>query len=415
MRKQLLLQTLFWASIAIVLAVASCSKIQDDDAVVNNERHNIVLTKAQTELVSVNNRFAMELANAVAAVNDKDFVISPLSVYYDLSMLCNGAVGETQEEILNVLGYDADKLDEVNEFCKYLYAELLSVDKTATLSMANAFVYNSAIIEAKEGYKTTLVNYYDALIKGFDFNRENGEALSFVNNWSKEETQGMIPQLFDRLDPEILTILMNAVCFNGKWANGGFKKSNTKKEIFTKEGGQEKKIEMMNTEAEMFVYGNESYGEVQIPYGNGGFAMNIILPVNGKTVEDVIPICRSFSQVLKRTVQLKMPKFETVVHTDLIPILKSLGIKSAFTPSADFGMITDVPMMIGEFFQKSRVEVDEKGTKAAAVTVATTVLGASLGWEDPGPLRFYADRPFIYQIVETSTGAILFMGVFRGE
>ena len=110
-----------------------------------------------------------------------------------------------------------------------------------------------------------------------------------------------------------------------------------------------------------------------------------------------------------------MPKFETVVHTDLKPILKSLGIKSAFTPSADFGMITDVPMMINKFFQKSRVEVDEKGTKAAAVTVATTVLGASLGWEDPGPLRFYADRPFIYQIVETSTGAILFMGVFRGE
>jgi serpin B len=73
-------------------------------------------------------------------------------------------------------------------------------------------------------------------------------------------------------------------------------------------------------------------------------------------------------------------------------------------------------MVISKCFQKSRIEVNEDGTKAAAVTVATTVLGASLGeLEDPGPLRFYADRPFIYQIVETSTGAILFMGVFRGE
>ena len=402
--------------ISMLLAIASCSKIHSEEPVANNERHEIVITKAQAEYVVANNDFAARLTGEVAK-SGKSFVISPLSVYYALSMLCNGADGETQEELLHALGYGADEIGDVNEFCKYLFAELTAADKTTKLSLANAFIYNSAMMDAKDGYKTALTNYYDALVKGFDFAGENKVALSFVNDWAEENTQGMIPELLHDLSPEAMAMLINAVFFDGKWANVGFKKSDTRKEVFTTADGEEKRMDMMNTEAEMLYFSNESFARAQLPYGNGAFVMNIILPHMGKTVEEVLPACHfgpTFG--LLKNVQLRMPRFTTEAYTDLIPVLKSLGIGKAFSSNGDFSLISDRPMIINKCFQKSRFEADEEGTKAAAVTLVNFMAGAPLSPAvDRGPVPFHVTRPFIYEIVETSTDAILFTGVFRGE
>ena len=411
------------AALLATTTISGCQAFTTDDEgekLTPSERHDITLTKAQQEYVKAGNTFSYKLFEQVLKENSGSLMLSPLSVEYALAMLCNGAAGATQEEILNLLGYKAGEMADVNEFCKYLTKELLGADNTVSMSLANALISNSAMARLKKGYTTTLETYYDALIKGYDFRTDNAAALSYINKWAEDKTNGMIKNLLDVLDPNTYLLLMNAIYFKGNWAEYvTFDKKKTQTGIFTKESGAKENVDYMNQEAEMSYAETGLYQTVSLPYGNGAFCMSVYLPIEGKTVEDVLASLQtdnsqSYTYSGPANVKLKLPKFETENKIELNEILRAMGMQLAFTGGADFSAMAEDPLYVSRVFQKSRIKVYEEGTEAAAVTVVEVVYGSAFP-QEPKIVKFHATRPFMYLIRETSTGAILFMGKYDGK
>ena len=289
------------------------------------------------------------------------------------------------------------------------------MDNTAKISLSNALVYNTVYSSYfKDTFSKTLVNYYDALVEGYNFAAENEKAVSRINSWASRNTNGMINNLVSHLDPSDALLLLNAIYFKGQWLNK-FSSSDTKQGEFIKETGDKMKVEYMNAERKCMYYTGDRFSSVQLAYGNGAFVMSVYLPAEGHTVSELSNLmCRGeaepgYSSLY--TVDLKMPKFSTESDINLVDALMASGLQSLFSDNADFSGISNVPLMVSKFLQKSNIKVSETGTEAAAVTEVHMGFGAPLERK----AQFHATRPFIYVISETSTGAVLFMGVYNGQ
>ena len=411
----------------MTVAFNSCGKISSDNDIENEEpkeRKDIALTRSQTQLVSSGNTLACNMLKIIASQHSESFIFSPISLEYALAMVNNGAAGETENQIRDVIGFGDRSVKEVNEFYKYLTENLLNVDNTVAMNIANAQVFNTAIGDESKynkDYKNALTGYYNALFEGYDFAKDNKKALSAINSWASKQTEGMINPLLDELDPYSATLLMNAIYFKGSWADK-FDSSFTRKEDFTKGDGAKTKVDMMNQTSNVSYYFDKNCSAISKTYGNGAFKMTFILPDEGITTAELAKGLdrTALERIIKRNgseeVIIKIPKFETSFTIELNDMLKSLGMVDAFNPTkADFSsMSSHLSLYISRVLQKARIKVEEKGTEAAAVTVIDMKLTSAI--PSPGePLTFYATRPFLYTISEVSTGAILFMGQYNGN
>ncbi|MBQ2550771.1 MAG: serpin family protein [Bacteroidales bacterium] len=422
MKKALLL-----TFVMMTVAFNSCGKISSDNDIENEEpkeRKDIALTRSQIQLVSSGNTLACNMLKIIASQHSESFIFSPISLEYALAMVNNGAAGETENQIRDVIGFGDRSVKEVNEFYKYLTENLLNVDNTVAMNIANAQVFNTAIGDESKynkDYKNALTGYYNALFEGYDFAKDNKKALSAINSWASKQTEGMINPLLDELDPYSATLLMNAIYFKGSWADK-FDSSFTRKEDFTKGDGAKTKVDMMNQTSNVSYYFDKNCSAISKTYGNGAFKMTFILPDEGITTAELAKGLdrTALERIIKRKgseeVIIKIPKFETSFTIELNDMLKSLGMVDAFNPTkADFSSISShLSLYISRVLQKARIKVEEKGTEAAAVTVIDMKLTSAI--PSPGePLTFYATRPFLYTISEVSTGAILFMGQYNGD
>ena len=409
----------------LILLFLGCNKEDGaDNKVTAKERQDIVLTKTQAGYVQEGNTFACKILSDVLAQQKGSFMISPLSIRYALSMLANGASGITLDELMDLLNCDSLEIGDVNCFCKYLTEELLKADNTVEISLANALVNNSAYsgkMGLKKSYTSAMENYYDALINSYDFYTDNANAIKAINSWADKNTHGMIPDLISNLDGDTYLLLMNALFFKGNWnSNVDFKKSDTRKEEFEQEEGGKKIIDIMRMEGSLAYTANEVCGILELPYGNGAFRMQVLLPNEGKKVADVAEWLKAggtYNFFPAVQVKLKMPKFETGAGVDLSQILREY-IPSSFSASADFSEMTDAPVVVSKVYQKSKIQLDEVGTESAAVTVVemiSTSPGPGGTTQTPQVIEFYATHPFVYIIREVSTGVVLFAGAFRGE
>ena len=411
----------------MTVAFNSCGKISSDNDIENEEpkeRKDIALTRSQIQLVSSGNTLACNMLKIIASQHSESFIFSPISLEYALAMVNNGAAGETENQIRDVIGFGDRSVKEVNEFYKYLTENLLNVDNTVAMNIANAQVFNTAIGDESKynkDYKNALTGYYNALFEGYDFAKDNKKALSAINSWASKQTEGMINPLLDELDPYSATLLMNAIYFKGSWADK-FDSSFTRKEDFTKGDGAKTKVDMMNQTSNVSYYFDKNCSAISKTYGNGAFKMTFILPDEGITTAELAKGLdrTALERIIKRKgseeVIIKIPKFETSFTIELNDMLKSLGMVDAFNPTkADFSsMSSHLSLYISRVLQKARIKVEEKGTEAAAVTVIEMKLTSAI--PSPGePLTFYATRPFLYTISEVSTGAILFMGQYNGD
>lgn len=411
----------------MTVAFNSCGKISSDNDIENEEpkeRKDIALTRSQTQLVSSGNTLACNMLKIIASQHSESFIFSPISLEYALAMVNNGAAGETENQIRDVIGFGDRSVKEVNEFYKYLTENLLNVDNTVAMNIANAQVFNTAIGDESKynkDYKNALTGYYNALFEGYDFAKDNKKALSAINSWASKQTEGMINPLLDEQDPYSATLLMNAIYFKGSWADK-FDSSFTRKEDFTKGDGAKTKVDMMNQTSNVSYYFDKNCSAISKTYGNGAFKMTFILPDEGITTAELAKGLdrTALERIIKRKgseeVIIKIPKFETSFTIELNDMLKSLGMVDAFNPTkADFSsMSSHLSLYISRVLQKARIKVEEKGTEAAAVTVIDMKLTSAI--PSPGePLTFYATRPFLYTISEVSTGAILFMGQYNGD
>lgn len=374
----------------------------------------LVLTDEQRKMIEGSNEFALDLFCRVAGFDSK--VISPMSVSYLMGMLANGADGETRQEILAAMGCKGVSLEQLNEF----YAEMIrcvgNFDKTTTINIANYVALNKQY-KLKAAFAQTMKEAYGAGIESLDF--ASPATAKHINQWCSKHTDGMIPSIIDSTDPDAVSYIMNAIYFNGMWS-GKFDRSQTELENFQGYTRDIKKVQMMHRNAKYMYMDNDTFAAVGIPYGNGACKMTVLLPNPGKSIGEMLKsldaktLAELGGKMDNCIVDLKLPRFTTEIEQPLNEVIGKLGAPSMFTSGANFSNFADGNLFVSKMFQKAKIEVDEEGTKAAAVTAATMALSAFRP-EEPRRVEFHADRPFVYMITEESTGAILFMGQFTGS
>lgn len=402
--------------------LAACEKgntVPEDQFV---ERKDFVLTRSELDFIQANNGFALDLFKRVAAMEEgKSTLVSPLSVTVDFGMVNNGAVGDTRDEINRVLGYKEGTVDGLNAFCQSMLVQSGKVDPSTTLNIANAAVINKKWVPLNDDFTKTIQTTYDAEVIYKVFEQDDVKGL--INGWCKEKTNGMIPKLLEEQPKEYeYAHFLNAVYFKGFWSSK-FNRKDTKKETFTLEDGNRTTVDMM-WQKDRFAYGgiDNVCGALCLPYGNHAYRMIVLLPDEGKTIEDVKEAIDAESwQAMVRTlsaheVDVKLPVFETETPAlKLADALQEMGIRKAFTTGADFSAMTDTPVFIGNVIHKAKIKVDETGSEAAAVTdivMFTTSIGPD---PEPQVVNFHCDRPFLYAITEISSGAIFFLGQYTGK
>ena len=405
-----------------VALLAACEKENTIPVDQLTERKDFVLTRSDLDFIQANNGFALDLFKRVAAKEDgKSTLISPLSVTVDFGMVNNGAVGDTRDEINRVLGYQEGTVDGLNAFCQSMLVQSGKVDPSTTLNIANAAVINKKWVPLKDGFTKTIQSTYDAEVIYKVFGQD--DVMGLINDWCKEKTNGMIPKLLEKQPEEReYAHFLNAVYFKGIWSNK-FNKKDTKKEKFTLDNGDKVSVDMM-WQKDRFTYGgiDNVCGALCLPYGNQAYRMIILLPDEGKTIEDVKEAldADSWQTMVKslslNEVDVKLPVFETETPSlKLADALKEMGIRKAFTTNADFSAMSDQTVCIGDVIHKAKIKVDETGSEAAAVT-DIIILGTAIGPNpEPKVVNFHCDRPFLYAITEVSSGAIFFLGQYTGK
>lgn len=404
---------LWAAAAALMISGVSCEKI-DDPA--NNPYKALELSTRSTEFARQGNTFAFDFLDRINTVEEGDYIISPLSMQFLLGMLLDGALGETADEICDVLGYGAGEVDAVNEYCLSMLEQLPSLDKKTKLSIANAIFVNDKY-PLLDTYKSTVGQFYQAEVSNLDFSK-GAASLKAMNGWCSKKTNGLIPKVVDTVSGDMLAFLFNAMYFKGEWKEK-FPKMNSADETFTTEDGAKKKVRMMKNEKNYAYQDNDDFRVVRLPYGNGAFSMLVILPQAGKTTDDVAVALKScdwdafMQSMVSCHVDLWLPKFETKYSKKLNEILAEMGMPSAFdAKKADFKAMSDYALCLDFVKQDAFIKVDEEGTEAAVVSSAGMMLGMAM----PGQhVVFHAEQPFLYLITESSSGAILFAGKYSGE
>ena len=379
----------------------------------------LILSDAQHEMVNNNNSFAFSLYNKTMGMNSR--VVSPLSVTYLMSMLANGADGETQKQILATLGWAGEgiqqpSLQDINDYSRMLIEKTARLDKAVTVEIANYVAVNKEF-KLNSKFQKSVERDYKAGVESLNFTSPS--TLKRINDWCNDRTHGMIPSIINELDPDAVSYLMNAIYFNGTWKDK-FSKEETKQEMFRGYTRDIQYVDMMHRHGEYFYADGDGYSAVSIPYGNGAFRMTVILPSEGSFLRDVMASMDGGKfQELQRSmekcnVDLKIPRFTTEVDLPLNDIISALGAPLIFSSQADFSQFARGDFYVSKMFQKAKIEVSEEGTKAAAVTAAIMMMSA-MRPEKKRNVVFHADSPFAYIISENSTGSIYFMGQYTGK
>lgn len=413
------IHTLLLAGIAGLSLASSCDK--------NNSEINtgdlpdpilINLRSSEKEMVQSDQSFAFAFfANVFdeeSVGEDRNFMVSPLSLSMALAMTWNGAGGETRSAMQQTLKMGDYTEEELNSYYKKLKEALLKTDPSTKLSIANAIFTNQSVT-INPDFIHTNQSYYDATVQPVDFS--STATTGIINRWASDHTNGLIQEVIDKTNAYDLMYLLNAIYFKGIWTTE-FDARNTSRKPFTSEDGTMWQVDMMKQRAKFIYTEDQLLQMVQLPYGNHAFSMMVLLPRQGKRLQEVVAATRQddywngLKSVLREAeVDLSLPKFKTEYSKKLNDVLSKMGMGIAFTDAADFSGMTNHPAKIAFVKQDTYISTDESGTEAAAVTTVGMEL-TSMPTE-PQKVIFNADRPFIYIIQENSTGAILFMGAVK--
>jgi serpin B len=262
--------------------------------------------------------------------------------------------------------------------------------------------------------------YFDAEVGQLDF--ASPQAVKTVNSWVNQKTSGMIPTLVQEFPPATMMVLVNAVYFKGKWQTP-FEPSSTQEQDFHLPDGKTKRLPMMyqGGKFQYFVEGkdNKQLEAVALPYNDGRLNLYLFLPAPKQSLDSLISQFntenwqRWTKQFSKQAGSISLPRFKMSYATQLGEPLQKLGVKQLFQlGKADLsGIRKSNDLFISQVIHKTVMEVNEEGTKAAAVTGAMATGGAApVG---PPPFQFIADRPFLVVLHDSQTDAILFIGGVR--
>lgn len=354
--------------------------------------------------------FAFDFIHALQETQsaDENLFVSPLSLHMALGMLLNGAEKETAQEIQKALKMDDVALSELNAAYKTLINDLPVADSKVSLGLANSLWYKSDFT-VENNFQSILKSAFESEITGLPF---DDAAKDRINQWASDKTNGRIKKVLDKISPDHVMFLLNALYFKGDW-KFRFDQKKTADTPFKLENGQNKNVKMMFASSEFKTGSGNNYDAVQLPYANGQFNMTLLVPRGQSTVDDVLKgvtgdgWSQLNSKMMERGVTVGLPKFTLGYSGQLKTTLKKMGIQRAFDESAQLGNINKTARLYVDFVkQDAYLGIDEQGTEAAAVTT----VGVGVTSAGPEPPRFICDRPFGLIISENTSNTILFMG-----
>ena len=372
------------------------------------------LGAAEQAFVAATNQFGPLLLARVNAAAPRDNVfLSPLSASMALGMAMNGASGTTFDEMRATLGFGALPREQVLAASRDLLALLRGLDATVELRIANAIWYRDTFAPAiAPAFLAEARQYFDATAQGLDFTSPS--AVQAINAWVRAGTNGRIPSIVDAIPPAMVMYLVNATYFKGFWRTP-FDAARTAPAPFTTLDGARVSVPMMTRSGSMRAAQPDGRTVVELGYGADAFAMTIVLPRAGESVNDLVASLTpaAWAALLERLgtaqVDLSLPRFALRWEAELKTPLAAMGMPLAFAGGrADFTRLSPTQgreLFLSTVKQKTAVDVDEAGTVAAAVTsVGVGVTSV------PQRLEVRVDRPFVVAIRERLSGALLFLG-----
>jgi serine protease inhibitor len=366
-------------------------------------------TANQLSIANSSNLTGMNIFKLIESNSDNNYLISPLSINIALSMAYNGANGKTKEEIKNVLNINSMQIGSFNEDYSKLIKLLINSDSKVKLSSANS-IWNIPQLIVETDYSDILNKYFSAESFKRDFSSPN--TLTELNNWVKDKTNGKIEKILNNIDKNSVLFLVNAIYFKADWEKK-FDKAKTSKDEFTNYSGSNSQVDMMYMkDSSISCYSDEKVKAFDLKYGDGNYSMTIILPNENTSVNDYIQELTldkyntMLSNMKQKESEIWMPKFKVEYKIELQDILQALGMKLAFSESADFSKITNsMSIFISSIIHKTFMEIDEEGTTAAAVTLIDIKNSSSENY-----FNIKVNRPFIIILREKTSNSILFLG-----
>ena len=343
--------------------------------------------------------------------DEKNTLISPISVLSALAMTANGADGDTLKEMEKTFGIS---VEELNEFI-LSYTSSLSNGEKYKVSLANSIWFSDdESLTVNERFLKTNANYYGAGLYKVPFNEQT---RNDINGWIKNKTDGMIDNVIDEIPEYAVMYLVNALCFDGEWEekyneyqiNGG---------KFNCLDGEAKKVDFMSCNVSDYLSDDTTTGFVKY-YSGRKYAFAALLPNEGVSISDYVSSLtgEKISTLLterKKGVEVitKTPKFEAEYSSLLNGTLADMGIKKAFDEElADFsklGRSENGNIYINRVIHKTYISVDESGTKAGAATVVEMETEGAIM---PADMYFVTlDRPFVYMLIDCENDLPLFIG-----
>lgn len=342
----------------------------------------------------------------------KNTLISPLSVLYALAMTTNGADGETLAQMEQVLGMDVDNLNSY----MLAYLDLLPESKDYKLSLANSIWFKDDpdfIVEQR--FLQTNADYYGAgaYKAAFDEGTRND-----INNWVKEHTDGMIPEIIDEIPDEAIMYLVNALAFDAKWADE-YEEHQIREGRFTMEDGTCQDVDMMHSEEYTYLEDDLATGFIKY-YKDRKYAFVAMLPNEGVSVSQYVDSLTGehLRELLNNpqdlTVFASIPKFETEYDIEMSEVLQEMGMTDAFDYRvADFSKlgtynVDGMNICINRVLHKTFISVSEQGTRAGAATAVEMVAEGAM--EIVEFKEVVLDRPFVYMLIDCETNLPFFIG-----
>ncbi len=371
-------------------------------------------------LIRKGNDFSLKLFQEIAEnEQEKNVFISTIGMFYSLNIINNVASGTTRQEICNALGVDTTAIRRINAFCRRQILSQAAVTEDDFLG-PSSYMQSAALFQAgssvdiSESFQDILEQYYFARVVKGDM---NDTMQQDINRWCHERTEGLINSFpIEQRDAQSADLLI-ANLFNGRWVQE-FYKGYTKKEPFY--NGTSAMVDMMNktNKEKVFTYAAmKDFSLLSMPYV-GDYTLYVILPekkdglsavlksLDGERLRNAIFMLKTYD-----IVHIKLPKFEVAYSFKASEYFASLGISKLFSNSAELGAAQAAPMKISDITQKTKIILDEDGTRAGAITSGSFVtLSEKMS---PTEAYFYADHPFAY-IIQDPFGNFCFMGTFWG-
>lgn len=344
--------------------------------------------------------YALSFFKAVNKVSNpaENIVASPYSAGVALSMLMEGAQGETKVEIDNALNgcvFGGQKLD--------------GGDSVVVKSANSVWVDDD--FSVRNHYVDLLQKDYDALVECLRFS--DPATVRAINNWCSENTNGKIDKIIDDLKPGDVMVLINALYFNAPWEEK-FDPSQTSKAEFKGKSGVSE-VDMM------YRKGRYNYAEyqgcqmIELPYLGSSYSMFVVLPPEGTDIGGLMPYVNekmyeeAMDMLSPAEVRFRMPKVKMETEMMLNDVLMNMGVRTAFTGAADFrGISESGPLAVSQVKQKCYIDIAESGTEAAAVTSVMIRLTSVRPEFDVKTMT--VDRPYVFFIADKESSDILFVG-----